>query len=142
MTDTQPSNPFTEMFSQFGRDLKLPSVDVETMLDHNRKNLDALQKSASAAASGAQSLMAKQRDILQETLHEITEMAQSYRAAGNPQEMMSKQADFARRSFEAALKNAGEVAEIVRKSGDESVEILRERIRQTMENMGQGGKGA
>ena len=46
-------------------------------------------------------------------------MAQSYRVPGNPQEMVAKQADFARKSFEAAVKNAGEVAEIVRKSGSE-----------------------
>jgi phasin family protein len=65
-------------------------------------------------------------------------MAQSYRASGNPQEMMAKQADFARRSFETAVKNASEVAEIVKKSGTESVEILRERIRETMEEIRKG----
>lgn len=141
MADTSQPNPFMDMFTQFGRDLKLPSVDVDTILDHHRKNLDALQRSASAAASGAQSLMSKQREILQETMREITEMAQSYRAPGDPREMMSKQADFARRSFEAAVKNAGEVAEIVKKSGDESVDILRERIRATMDDLGRGKDG-
>ena len=73
--------------------------------------------------------------MLQDTLREITDMAQSYRVPGNPQELMAKQADFARKSFETAVKNAGEVAEIVRKSGTESVEILRERIREAMEEI-------
>jgi phasin family protein len=65
-------------------------------------------------------------------------MAQSYRAPGNPQEMMTKQAEFARRSFETAVKNASEAAEIIKKSGTESVEVLRERIRETMEEIRQG----
>lgn len=133
----QPDS-FMDMFATLGKDLKLPSIDIERVLEHHRKNLEALQKSASATASGASSLMAKQRDMLQDTLREITDMAQSYKAPGNPQEMLSKQADFARKSFEAAVKNAGEVAEMVKKSGTESVEILRERIKEAMEEIRAG----
>ena len=54
---------------------------------------------------------------------------------------MTRQADFARRSFEAAVKNAGEVAEIVKKSGSESIDILRARIREAMEDIRSGFEG-
>ncbi|EHK56253.1 phasin family protein [Allomesorhizobium alhagi] len=138
MAKKPESESFVDMFSNFGRDLKMPNVDIEAILNHHRKNLEALQKSAAASASGAQDLMAKQRQILQDTMSEITDMAQSYRAPGNPQEMMTKQAEFVRRSFETAVKNASEAAEIIKKSGTESVEVLRERIRETMEEIRQG----
>lgn len=59
-------------------------------------------------------------------------MAQNYQAPGNPQELMTKQVEFARKSFETTLNNASEVAEIVRKSGTESIEILRDRIKDAM----------
>jgi phasin family protein len=124
-----------DMFSKFGSEMKLPKIDVEAVLSHHRKNLEALEKSARATAAGASSLLSKQRAALQETLSEITDMAQSYRVQGDPQELMAKQAEFARKSFEAAVKNAGEVAEIVKKSGTESIEILRERIRESMEEI-------
>jgi len=124
-----------DMFSKFGSEMKLPKIDVEAVLSHHRKNLEALEKSARATAAGASSLLSKQRAALQETLSEITDMAQSYRVQGNPQELMARQAEFARKSFEAAVKNAGEVAEIVKKSGTESIEILRERIRESMEEI-------
>ena len=127
-----------DMFSKLGSEMKLPKVDVEAILGNHRKNLEALEKSAKAAASGASSLLAKQREVLQETLHEISAMAESYRAPGNPQELLSKQADFARRSFEAAVKNASETAEIVKKSGMESIDILRERIRESMQELRSG----
>ncbi|BCH24472.1 phasin family protein [Mesorhizobium sp. L-8-10] len=135
MANKPESESFIDMFAKLGQDLKLPSMDIERVLEHHRKNLEALQKSASATASGASSLMAKQREMLQDTLREVTDMAQSYRIPGNPQEMMAKQADFARKSFEAAVKNAGEVAEIVKKSGTESIEILRKRIQESMEEI-------
>jgi phasin family protein len=127
-----------DMFSKFGSDMKLPKVDVEAILGHHRKNLEALEKSARAAASGASSLATKQREVLQETLREVADMAQSYRASGNPQELLSRQADFARRSFETAVKNASETAEIVKKSGRESIDILRERIRESMHEIRSG----
>lgn len=126
---------FIEMFSNLGRDLKMPAVDVESIISHNRKNLEALEKSAKATASGASSLAAKQREIVQDALHEIIEAAQDFRNHANPQELMAKQAEFARRSFEAALKSTGEMAEIVRKSGTESVDVLRARIRESMEEI-------
>lgn len=127
-----------DMFAKLGRDLKLPNMDVERVLEHHRKNLEALQKSISASASGAGAVMARQREMVQDALREVTDMAQSYRVPGNPQDMMAKQTEFARRSFEAAVKNAGEVAEIMRRSGAESVDILRKRIQEAMEEIRDG----
>lgn len=124
-----------DMFSQFGKNLNLPQVDVDQVLDHHRRNLEALQKAASAQAAGANSIMAKQREALQDGLKEITDMAHSFRASGSAQDIIAKQTEFARKSFETAVKNAGEVGEIIRKSGTESVEILRERIKTAMEEI-------
>ena len=138
MAKQPETESFMDMFSKLGRDLKMPKVDVETILSHHRKNLEALEKSARATASGASSVMAKQREVLQDSLREITELAQNYRAPGDPQEFIAKQADFARKSFETAVKNAGEVAEIVKKSGTESVDILRARIKDAMDEIREG----
>ena len=132
------SESFIDMFTKFGQDLKMPAVDVDAVIEHHRKNLDAFEKSAKASAAGASALMNRQREMLQDTLREITDMAQGIRSSGNPQDMMAKQAEFAKRSFEAAVRNAGEVAEMVQKSGAESIEILRERIRGAMDEIRQG----
>lgn len=138
MAKQPESDSFMDMFGRFGRDLKVPNVDVEVILAHHRKNLEALEKSARASAAGATSLLSRQREMLEDTLREVTGMAQSYRAPGNPQELMTKQTEFARKSFEVALKNAGEVAELVKKSGAESVDILRTRIKEAMEEIRAG----
>jgi len=138
MAKQSDSDTFLDMFSRFGRDLKVPNVDVEAILSHHRKNLEALEKSARAGAAGATSLLSKQREMMQEALREITDLAQNYRAPGNPQELMTKQAEFARKSFETALKNAGEAAELFRKSGTESIEILRDRIKEAMAEIRSG----
>jgi phasin family protein len=138
MTRQPEAESFLDMFAKFGRDLKVPAIDVEAILAHHRKNLEALEKAARASAAGATALFSRQREMLQDTLREVTAVAQSYQAPGNPQELMAKQAEFARKSFEAALKNAGEVAELTRKSGTESVDILRARIKEAMQEIQSG----
>jgi phasin family protein len=129
---------FMDIFARFGRELKMPQVDVDAILQHHRKNFEALEKSARAAATGASSVMSRQRDMLEESLHEIADMARNYKPAGSPQEFVGRQADLARKSFEAAVKNAGEVAEMVKKSGAESTDILRTRIREAMSEIRAG----
>lgn len=128
------------MFETIGRELRLPSMDVEQVLEHHRKNLDALQRSASASATGTTSLLNKQREILEEQMRAFMEMAQGFRGVGNPREAMEKQAELARRVFESAVKNTTEMATIVQKSGAESLDILRERIRQSMDEIRQGAE--
>ena len=59
MAKKPESQNFVDMFANLGKDLKLPSVDVEQVIEHHRKNLEALQKSASTASSGAATVMAR-----------------------------------------------------------------------------------
>lgn len=126
-------HPFFDMFARFGESLQMPRMDVEQVLESHRRNIEALEQSAKVAAAGTASLMNKQREAMEQGLRDAAELAQQFQKPGTPQEMMGKQADWARRSFEAAVKNAGEMAEIMRRSGTESTEILRERIRQSMD---------
>ena len=129
---------FMDLFAKFGRELKMPKVDVDAVLDHHRKNFEALEKSARATAAGASSVLSRQREMLEESLHEIADMARNYRPSGNAQEFVGKQSDFARKSFETAVKNASEVADMMKKSGAESMDILRARIKEAMAEIREG----
>jgi phasin family protein len=123
---------FIDMFARLGQDLKLPSMDIERVIEHHRKNLEALEKSARTASAGANAVMARQREMLQETLTEISGMVRDYRAPATAQELVEKQTEFARKSFETAVRNTSEVADMAGKSGSESLDILRRRIREGM----------
>lgn len=138
MAKKTDSNPFTEMFEKFGQDLHLPTVDVQKMLDNQRRNLEALQQSAAASAAGASALIERQKANIEQALSEVAKVAETYRSGATPQELMARQAELARKSFDTALKNVEEAAEIVRKAGDEAIEVLRRRIRESAEEIRQG----
>lgn len=133
------SNAFFDLFTKFGNDLKLPTPEIGDILDHHRKNLQALQEAAAIQSAGAQSMMDRQRAALEEALAEITDMVQDATKGGDAASMMQRQADFARKSFETTVKNATAMSEIFRDSGAQSLEVLKTRVEAALAEM-QGKK--
>ena len=123
---------FIDMFARLGRDLHLPSVEIDRIIEHHRKNLEALERSGRAASAGASEIAAKQQAIFEKTLADIREMATRYSTPASPEEMMTRQLEFTRRSFETAMENTTDMADLMRRSSEESVRILRDRIRDGM----------
>ena len=126
---------FIDMFARLGRDLHLPAVEIDRIIEHHRKNLEALERSGRAASSGASEIATKQRAIFEKTLEDIHDMARRYATPASPQEMMTRQLEFTRKSFETAMENTTEMADLMRRSSEESLGILRERIREGMQEI-------
>lgn len=129
---------FVDMFASLGRDLKMPQVDVDHILDHHRKNLEALEKASRSAASGATDVFTRQREILEQTLGEVRDVATKMVVPGSPKELMERQTELAKKSFETAVKNASDIGEVISRSSTEAIEILRNRIKEAMEEMQKG----
>ena len=68
------TGPFFDAFRNFGRNLKLPSVTIEDVVSHHKKNIQALEAAAKNTSEGAQAIMAQQRKTLENTLADITHM--------------------------------------------------------------------
>ncbi|MEL6745991.1 MAG: phasin family protein, partial [Pseudomonadota bacterium] len=63
MADDKSGNMF-DMFQKFGESLKLPTPEVDAMVEHQRKNIQAFQDAMQATSSGTQEFMSKQREQL------------------------------------------------------------------------------
>ncbi|MDI6026217.1 TIGR01841 family phasin [Corticibacterium sp. UT-5YL-CI-8] len=128
MSQKSENQSFADIFTRFGKDLNLPRMDIQTVIDHHRKNLEALENSAKAVASGTSSLASRQHEMLKSTLDEVAETAKSFKLPLDPVEAYRRQSDFARKTFEAAIENVEELSTILSKSGSESFDILRQRM--------------
>ncbi len=60
-------------------------------------------------------------------------MSENLKSGGTPQTMMAAQADFARRSFEMAIKNTSEIAGMAQKSSTEAFKVLQQNMQETLE---------
>ena len=126
---------FTDMFKRMGEQLKIPQFDMSKLMEHHQKNLEAMGKSWQAMASGAGEIASKQRAIFEEAVKEVTAMVQDYKPGGNPQEIVAKQAEFAKKSMEAAITNTRDIAELVQKSTGEAFRIVQDRMKESYEEI-------
>jgi phasin family protein len=133
---TESTQSFVEMLKQFGSDLGLPRVDVDKLIETHRKNIDALGQSAQVAAEGAQSLVTKQREIVEAAFGEVSAMARDFKPMGNPQEVLSKQAEFAKKAFDITVQNTREIAELTRQSATDATRIIKDRLKDSLVEIG------
>ena len=125
---------FTGMFTKLAQDLKLPRVDTERLIEAHRKNIDALARSAEAASEGAKSLAVKQREIVEEAIRETSAMVREFKLE-SPQDAAAKQAEFARKAFEAAVRNTRDVAELVQRSSTDALKVIQDRMKESFEEI-------
>lgn len=129
-----PQN-FTDMFRNLGEQLKVPSLDMTRIMEHHQKNLDAMTRSWQAMAGGANEIAKKQREIFEAAVKDVTAMVQEYKPGGNAQEVLTKQAEFAKKAMEAAIANTRDIAELVQKSSTEAFKIVQDRMKESYDEI-------
>jgi len=134
---TQTPQAMLDMFRKLGEDMKVPAVDMDKIVEHHRKNLEALAASGKAAAEGATAIAAKHKEIVEAAVKDIQAAAENFKLPGSAQEMMAAQSEFAKRAMEAAVKNTRDMAELVQKSNAEAVRVIQDRMKESFEEIRQ-----
>ena len=131
-----------DQMKAFGARLGLPKVDVDKLVDLNLKNIDALGRSAQAAGEGAEALADKQREIIETAFRETSAMVHDFQPSGNPQEILAKQSEYAKKAFEVAMQNTRDIAELTKKTTtDATANSARQPGRATRQHKSHGLRG-
>lgn len=142
----QSTNPFdfanvyanldpTKMMQEFSKsfgELKLPGFDINTVLEGQRKNMEALTTANRQAFEGMQAIADRQREILQQAMQEATTVAQDLASAGNPQEAAAKQTVVVQKAMEKAFETMKELAEMTSKTNQEAFDTLNKRFSESL----------
>src|SRR6516225_4959736 len=123
---------FLDQIKSFGARLGLPQVDVDKLVDMQVKNIDALGRSAQVAGEGAKALADKQREIVEAAFKETSAMVRDFRPTGDPQAILAKQQDYAKRAFEVTMQNTRDIAELAKKTTTDATAIIQERLRASL----------
>ena len=137
MTET---TSYIEMLRKFGTDLGLPKLNVEELLQTQKKNIDALGQSVKVAAQGAQSVAQKQREVLEAGLREAATLAREFKPLGKVHENLALQTEFARKVLDIAVKGAQDSASTARQSTTEAVKIIQDRVKESFEELRAGDR--
>jgi phasin family protein len=115
------------------KEFKIPGVDVDSMMSSQRRNFEAIGEANKVAMEGMQAVAQRQSEIMREAMEEMAKTTKNMAAIGSPQEASGQQADMARESFEKALANMRELAEMVAKSNSEAFEVVNRRMNESLE---------
>jgi phasin family protein len=127
-TEVNPFGDLTKMLEQF----KVPGVDMSSLVDARRKDIEALVEANKAVYEGMQALALRQADMLKQAVQGIQDAAKSATSAvGDP----VKQAELARNAMLKALSDTKDLAEIVRSSQADAMARITERSTQNMQDM-------
>ncbi|MDH3659900.1 MAG: phasin family protein [Alphaproteobacteria bacterium] len=123
----------SKMFANFS----VPGVDWQEIMASQQKNIAALTEANQRLIEGAQAVMQQQSAIMSKAMAELTAANQELMQEGDPQAGAQKRFDLAKTSFESAVGNMQELAELAGQSNSEAMEIINKRAAEAFEEIRQ-----
>ncbi len=131
---TEIPNPFgdlTKTLEQF----KVPGVDMSSIIDARRKDIEALVEANKAAYEAMQALGRKQADMLTQAMQGIQEAAKELASGGVGVADPTKQAEVARKVCQKVLVDMKDLAEMACKAQTDVVASMTQRATQNMQEI-------
>ena len=125
--------------ADFGKafgDMRAPTVDLETVVAMQRKNMEALTQANQLAIEGAQAVLRHQLELTRRSMEEFSAMFTSFfQPNGSMEERLAKQAEFSKTALEKGMTNAREVTDLMTKANSEAFNVLTRRVTETLEEL-------
>jgi phasin family protein len=122
-------------FSKLMSEYQIPGVNWQEVMATQQKNLQALAKANQLLVEGAQTVMRREIEILQKAMAELAQASQELMQQGDPQAQAAKRLSLAQASFEAAISNMRELAEVAGRSNREALEVINQRALESFEEI-------
>ena len=129
-------NPFTDFdFTKIAGEFKLPTVNVETIVETARKNFALMTTANTAAVETMKTIAQRQGDMVRAAMEDFSKHGSEVLAAATVEEKAIKQIDFVKKSYETAIANSKELAGLYSKSQTEAFEALTQRVAELTEEV-------
>lgn len=113
-------------FPDFSKAFAAPAVDYKALVEIQQRNLDAAVAINAKLVEGAQEVLKRQAELVQTSIKDSLEAARVNFAPANVTKV-EKHIEYFKDSAEKSVASARELAEMVSKTGNEAIEILRKR---------------
>ena len=122
-------------FSNMFQMSELGAVDGASLMESQRKNVEALMKAQQVAASGFQSTVEKQFAMMQDAVSGMQAQMADLSKAPSATDVATQQVELAKKVYEDALANLNELAEIAQKTNTEAFIVIKDRVEASFEEM-------
>src|SRR4051794_4385426 len=105
---------------------KLPGFDLNTVVDIQRRNVEAVTAANQTLVQGLQTVAQHQGEIARQSVKQFQDLLSVKPASVN--EVLVKQIDLTKTAYEKTVADARELGDVVAKVGSEAVDILSRRV--------------
>ena len=131
-----PGSEWLFDMSKFVGDMRAPTVDLETIVAMQRKNVEALTQANQLAIEGAQAILRYQLEMARRAMEEFSSVFASFlQPNGSMEDRVAKQAEFSKSTIEKGLSNAREITDLVTKANTDAFNVLSRRVTETLEEI-------
>jgi len=120
--------PGIEDLNKLIEKFQLPSVDIDALIDWQRKDMEALIEANRQASEGFKALVERRNEILRETLAEWQAAVKDATSA----EAITKRTEAAQQGVQKAIANFRELSEMEAQSRNNAWRIVQERMQENM----------
>jgi phasin family protein len=120
--------PGIEDLKQLIEKFQLPSVDIDALIDWQRRDMEALTEANRQASEGLKALVERRNEILRETLAEWQAAVKDATSA----EAITKRAEAAKQGVQKAIANFRELSEMEAQSRNNAWKIVQGRMQENM----------
>lgn len=133
MTVSNPSEMMEQIRKVFGEVLSQPNLDLDDVLEGQRKNIEALTEANKLIFANTQDIMGHQTKLFRDTIEQITaSMEEAAKVKSSPKEVAAKQARLLQLGLEKGFTAMQEIAETIVKGNAQSLDIANRRIADSM----------
>ena len=132
----QQKNPAENFFGDMQATLKQMAsaaptgfpFDFKTMMETQRKNIQALTEANQRAFQGWQTLAQRQTEMVTQFVQDNSGMAREAFSENTPEAKFAKQTEIVKAACEKSIQNTQELAEIARQCTTEASELISQRV--------------
>ena len=129
-------NPFADFdFSKISGEFKLPTMNVETFVETARKNFATMTSLNTAAVEQMKTIAQRQGDMVRAAMEDFSKHGSEVLAAATVEEKAAKQIDFMKKTYESAITNSRELADLYTKGQADAVTALSARVAELTEEV-------
>lgn len=141
MKETTMAYNFSDWTKIFG-DLKAPSIDVNQLIAHYRRNAETGSAVIQIATASTQEIARRQAEIIRSNAEQALKASKEIVGNSSPESAAAKQADFAKNWLEYNVNSAREIVELGTKSAQEVFDIVNKHISQQVKEFSEAASSA
>lgn len=128
--------PFADVdFTKAMGEFKMPAFNVEALVETQRKNVAAITAANQTAFEAVKTVAQRQADMIKLATEEFSRAASEVMSAASFEEKAVKQAEIAKKTYETAIANVREIADMIAKGNTETLEQINKRVADALDEV-------